>query len=119
MADGAERSGVRGVYAPTPDCPAACAVRAIACAPQYEWSCDGWVIPVIFGAGNPSCPNGESGGDPNAQGSEVINGVTYYFNGWWQVEGGSFDPAENTRQAYAQWLQWQRGERPRPWPNCP
>ncbi len=83
-------------------------LQAIVCAPEFSWDC-GWALAVVW------C---ESTNNPNAQAVEVIGGVTYYFNGLWQVLGGSFDPLENTRQAYGQWLEWQAGARQNPWPGC-
>lgn len=80
-------------------------VASVVCAPEFAWPC-AWAVAVV------QC---ESGGNPNAQGAGWLNGVLYVYNGWWQVEGGSFDPLTNTRQAYAKWLA--RGGAP--WPNCP
>jgi hypothetical protein len=61
----------------------------------------------------------ESSGNPNAYATETINGITYEFVGWFQVLGGSYDPYTNAVQAHRQYVQWQRGERGRPWPGCP
>jgi hypothetical protein len=84
-------------------------LQELVCRPEFTWPC-GWALAVVW------C---ESTNNPNAQAVEVIDGVTYYFNGYWQVLGGSFDPYENTLQAHVQYSEWQRGERQRPWPNCP
>lgn len=87
----------------------------VICDPQYLWDC-GWALATTW------C---ESNWDPTVQGHEQLDlngdGVLedYYFNSWWQVAFGSFDPYINTQQAYAQWVEWQRNERARPWPNCP
>jgi len=61
----------------------------------------------------------ESSFDPDAQGTEVYRGQILHFNGWFQVWDGPFDPYTNTVAAYQQYVQWQHGERPNPWPNCP
>lgn len=51
-------------------------------------------------------------------------GITTAYNpagpyiGLFQVEGGSMDPTENVRQAFAMWAEWQRGERGNPWAYC-
>lgn len=83
--------------------------ESVVCTSEYQWSCE-WAIAVIY------C---ESRYDYTAIGHEVINGVDYYFVGWFQVISGSSDPYINTDQAYKQWLEWQSGQRTRsPWPNC-
>lgn len=84
-------------------------IRSIICGSAYAWPCE-WALAVVF------C---ESSNDPGAVGREIIDGREYRFVGWFQVEGGPTDPIANTDAAYVQWQQWQRGERPRPWPNCP
>lgn len=84
-------------------------LRAMVCLLEFIWPC-GWAHAVI------AC---ESGWNPNAQGVEVIGGVTYYFNGLWQVWNGPFDPYLNTVEAHIQYVEWQAGERANPWPNCP
>jgi len=84
-------------------------VAPIVCSPAFTWPCD-WALATVF------C---ESSYNPNAVGTEVVNGIRYDFNGLFQVVGGSFEPWENAMQAHKQYLEWQQGLRPRPWPNCP
>ena len=76
---------------------------------SYDWPCD-WAMSVV------RC---ESSGKAEAVATEQYEGRTLQFMGLFQVWDGSLHPAENVRQAYAQWLEWQRGERANPWPNCP
>lgn len=83
--------------------------RDIICAPEFTWPCS-WAEATVM------C---ESSGNPNAYATETINGITYEFVGWFQVLGGSYDPYTNAVQAHRQYVQWQRGERGRPWPGCP
>lgn len=84
-------------------------VRSVVCAAPFTWPCD-WALDVVF------C---ESTYDPNAVAVEYINGEYVEFHGWFQVTWGSFDPYENAVEAHIQYVEWQRGERLRPWPNCP
>lgn len=88
---------------------AASPFRDIICAPEFTWPCE-WAEATVM------C---ESSGNPNAYTTETINGITYEFVGLFQVLGGSYDPYQNTTEAHTQYVQWQRGERQRPWPNCP
>lgn len=84
-------------------------VESIVCSAEFTWPCS-WALATV------QC---ESGGNPNAIGRELYNGEWQEFRGWWQVWNGPFDPYLNTVEAHIQYVQWQRGERMRPWPNCP
>lgn len=75
---------------------------SIICAPAYAWSCS-WALAVA------DCESH----------FQLVIGAGRYVS-WFQVDGGPMDPEANTAAAYAQWLQWQRGERTiSPWPGCP
>ena len=84
-------------------------IRALICSPEFSWDC-GWAMSTVW------C---ESRFDPNAQGAEWYQGRLWHFNGLWQIAEGPFDPYLNTVEAHIQYVQWQRGLRARPWPNCP
>lgn len=81
----------------------------LVCAAPFTWSCE-WALAVI------DC---ESSGNPGAVGHEVIDDVDYYFYGLFQVWNGPLDPYANALDAHVQYVEWQRGKRGRPWPNCP
>jgi len=90
----------------------------LACAQGFTWSC-AWVLETI------DC---ESTGRPAVVGHEVIGGIDYYFYGLLQIyhpdpPGVSneylLQPYLNLAEGHIQYAQWQRGERPNPWPNCP
>lgn len=84
-------------------------VSEIVCSPEFTWDCD-WALAVV---------NCESSGNNNAIGSEYYQGRIVYFYGWFQVHNGPLDPYLNTVEAHIQYVQWQNGQRAKPWPNCP
>jgi len=84
-------------------------IEAVVCDGNYAFPCD-WAISTIL------C---ESSGDAEAEGQEIYNGEVVTFEGWWQIVNGPTDPVQNTIEANIQYVQWQNGERSRPWPNCP
>ena len=93
-------------------------VEAIVCAPGLPWPC-AWALRTIYG-GAPGCPNGESGGDPAALGSEWHQGDQWYFHGIWQIASRSpdpgllEDPVFNTQRAAEKY----RSDGASHWPRC-
>lgn len=83
--------------------------RYLICGAEFTWPC-AWAEATVM------C---ESDGDPNVIGEEWYTGRLVYFYGLWQVWNGPLDPYQNTVEAHIQYVQWQRGERGRPWPGCP
>ena len=93
--------------------------RSLICGAPYTWDCD-WALRVIYG-GAPGCPNGESGGNPNAVGSEWYEGELWYFVGLWQIATRDpamiptlQDPVTNTLEAHWKYLHGGASH----WPVC-
>lgn len=94
-------------------------LTALVCDPQWTWEC-GWVIEVI------DC---ESTWRPGVVGSEVRDGIIYYFYGLLQIYHPDppgptnewlFDPYLNLVEGHIQYVEWKEGTRTNdPWPNCP
>ena len=84
--------------------------RWLLCAPGRPWPCP-WALATV------AC---ESGGDPTAWSTEVVEGVRYYFHGLWQhaslnpEPGRLADPVVNTEIAVSKY----RVGGATPWPYC-
>lgn len=79
--------------------------KAVVCTDEFSWDCE-WAIATL------SC---ESSFNPNAVG---VEGNLRFYGGF-QVWNGPVDPYLNAVEAHIQYVQWQRGEKLDPWPNCP
>lgn len=93
-------------------------IQALVCRPEFQWPCT-WILGVI------DC---ESTYRPEVVGSQVIEGIRYYFYGLLQVHHPDppgttneylLQPYLNLVEGHIQYVEWKAGERSDPWPNCP